>query len=197
MKAVRSLDASGFLDRQQERGATLLEVLITMLIVSFALLGIAGLQLASVRYQQTSHLRSTAITQVQIMAERIRTNANALSGSVDASAYRAANAYAAATTIPADPVCGLGSTSCTSAQSAQRDLREWRQVLAQELPGGRGSLFTVTSGLITSVGARTVTVMWTEKAQDSDDNLGSPPTDSNCPAPRVGGVKCVSVVVTP
>ena len=197
MQAVDTHGASGFLARRQERGATLLEVLITMLIVSFALLGIAGLQLASVRYQQTSHLRSTAITQVQVMAERIRTNANALSGSVDVSAYRAADAYAAATTLPTDPACGNGSTACTTAESAQRDLREWRQLLAQELPGGRGSLFDVTSGAITSVSARTVTVMWTEKAQDSDDNLGAAPTDSNCPAPRVGGVRCVSVVVTP
>lgn len=54
-----------------QHGASLLEILITILIVAFALLGIAGLQLASVRYQQTAHLRATAMTQVQTMAERL------------------------------------------------------------------------------------------------------------------------------
>lgn len=180
-----------------QQGATLLEVLITMLIVSFALLGIAGLQVASVRYQQTAYMRNGASIQVQIMAERIRSNAAALSEAADTSAYRAANAYAAANALPTDPACGLGSSVCTAAQSAQRDLREWRQVLAQELPGGRGSIFPVSSGSVTSVGARLITVMWAEKAQDSDDNLSAAPTDTNCPTPRVGGVRCLSLVVTP
>lgn len=180
-----------------QHGASLLEILITILIVAFALLGIAGLQLASVRYQQTAHLRATAMTQVQTMAERIRSNSGALAGATDVSAYRAANDYANASTIPSDPACGLGGAVCSAAQSAQRDLREWRQALARELPGGRGSLFTVTSGGVTSVNARTVIVMWTEKGQDSDDNLASAPTDSNCPATRVGWVRCLSLTVSP
>lgn len=197
MKSSRKFGRHRTKHTRAQLGATLLEVLVTMLIVSFALLGIAGLQVASVRYQQTAYMRNGASTQVQIMAERIRSNAAALSESTDTSAYRAPNAYAAANALPADPGCGLGTTVCTAAQSAQRDLREWRQVLAQELPGGRGSIFPVSSGAITSVGARLITVMWTEKAQDSDDNLSSPPTDTNCPAPRVGGVRCLSLVVTP
>ena len=186
-----------FSSRQQARGATLVEILVTMLIVAFALLGIAGLQLGSVRYQQTSQFRTVAYNQAQNITERIRANTSALLETVDASAYRAANDYAAATTLPNDPGCGLGTGTCTAAESAQRDLREWRQMLAAELPGGRGALSPVTSGGLTAATSRTVTVMWMEKAQDSDDNLGAAPTDANCIEPRVAGVRCLNLVVNP
>ena len=181
----------------QQRGATLVEILVTILIVAFALLGIAGLQLGSVRYQQTSTFRTIAYNQAQNIAEKIRANASALLLTDNNSSYRAADGYAAATTLPTDPGCGTGSGTCTQAQSAQRDLREWRQMLAAELPGGRGALSAVASGGLNSTTARTVTVMWVEKAQDSDDNLASAPTDSNCPTPRVGGVRCLNLVVNP
>lgn len=183
--------------KKHQRGATLIEILVTMLIVSFGLLGVAGLQLNSVRYQQTAELRGIAYSQVQNIAERIRANAAALSGATAESSYRAVDGYANASTLPTDPACGLGSGVCTPEQSAQRDLREWRQALAAELPGGRGALATVVGGGLTSTSARNVTVMWVEKAPDSDDNLGAAPTDSNCPTPRVGGVRCISVVVYP
>jgi type IV pilus assembly protein PilV len=186
--------------RSRERGSTLLEILITMLIVSFALLGIAGMQLASVRYQQTAHLRSTAATQIEIMAERIRTNSSALSGATAVSSYLAPDDYATAATIPADPGCSFGAGTCTAAQSAQLDLREWRQMLATELPGGRGALSPVTNTTtsVTSNSGRIITVMWSEKAQDSDDQLGAAPTDTSCPwTPRVGGIRCLSVSITP
>lgn len=178
-------------------GATLIEILVTMLIVSFALLGIAGMQLTSIRYSQSSSFREVAANLAQTMSEKIRTNTAALAEADDASAYRANNAYAAATTYPADPACGLGSDVCTAAQSAQRDLREWRQALQQELPGGRGAILAITSGGLTSTSGRRIVVMWQEKPKDSDDNLSAAPTDSNCPTPRVAGVRCLNLAVQP
>lgn len=183
--------------RKFESGATLIEILVTMLIASFALLGIAGMQLTSLRYSQSSTFREVAVNLAQTMSEKIRTNTAALTETDDTSAYRANNAYAAATTIPSDPACGFGTSVCTAAQSAQRDLRDWRMALQQELPGGRGALQTVTSGGLTSPTTRRIVVMWSEKPKDSDDNLGSVPTDSNCPTPRVAGIRCIALVVQP
>lgn len=169
-----------------------------MLIVSFALLGIAGMQLTSIRYSQSSTFREVAANLAQTMSEKIRTNTAALAGADDASAYRANDAYADASTIPDDPGCGLGTGTCTAAQSAQRDLREWRQALQQELPEGRGAIQTITSvGGLTSASGRRIVVMWQEKPKDSDDNLSAAPTDNNCPAPRVAGVRCLSLAVQP
>lgn len=183
--------------KHTQSGASLVEILITMLIVSFALLGVAGMQLTSIRYSQSSGFREVAANLAQTMSEKIRTNSAALTGATDLSAYRAADDYASATTIPDDPGCGLGSTPCSAAESAQRDLREWRQALQQELPGGRGALQTVTNNGLVSSSARRVIVMWMEKPKDSDDNLGAMPTDSNCPTPRVAGVSCFVLTVQP
>lgn len=187
----------------------MIEVLITMFVVAVGLLGAAGLQLASTRFQQTSVWRTQAMQQADAIIEKIRVNSNnltlgnlATAVATPASAYLAADAYAAAGVLPADPSCGLnGQPDCTAAQSAQRDLREWRQMLAQELPGGRGAIFPVAAGGATEPNARRVVVMWIEKAQfenATDADLGGVNRqDDNCPAPRVDGVRCLNFWVTP
>lgn len=180
-----------------QNGATLIEILVTMVIVAVGILGIAGMQLASARYQQGAVTRATATEHAQVIAERIRANGSVLNGATDSSSYRAENDYAAATVLPSNPTCGLGLTACTPSESAERDLREWRQMLARELPGGRGSLYRVTNSDGTSdPSSRSVIVMWNEKAIDSDDNLGALPTDNNCPTPRVAGVRCLRINIT-
>jgi len=110
----------------QERGSTLIEVLITMFVVAVGLLGVAGLQLASTRYQQTSALRSEALIQADFIMEKMRVNNSVFAQSnlaaataTPTGAYLAGNAYAAAGITVADPACGLnGQPACTAAQAA-------------------------------------------------------------------------------
>lgn len=197
------------MNKVTQHGATLIEVLITMFVVAVGLLGAAGLQLASTRFQQTSVWRTQALQQADAIIEKIRVNNNnltlanlAAAVATPASAYLAADAYAVAGVLPADPICGLnGQPDCTAAQSAQRDLREWRQTLARELPGGRGAIFPVAAGGATEPNARRVVVMWIEKAQfenATDADLGGVNRqDDNCPAPRVDGVRCLNFWITP
>lgn len=191
-----------------QRGATLIEVLITMLVVAIGLLGAAGLQLASTRFQQTSAMRNQALAQADFIIEKMRVNsANLTQANLAAavaaplSAYIAADDYATANVLPADPACGLnGQPVCTPGQAAQRDLREWRQSLARDLPGGRGSIFQVVGGGQTEPNTRRVVVMWREKAQqetDIDVNAGANLPDPNCPLPRIDGIRCLNLWVTP
>jgi len=192
----------------KQRGVTLIEVLITMLVVAVGLLGAAGLQLASTRFQQTSSLRTQALLQADFIIEKIRVNNSNLTQAnlaaavaTPTSAYLADDDYANAAVLPADPNCGLnGQPPCTPAQAAQRDMREWRESLARDLPGGRGSLFPVADGGATEPNARRVVVMWREKAEqetDTDVNLGISREDDNCPPPRVDGIRCLNLWVTP
>lgn len=191
---------------KSQQGATLIEILVTMLVVAIGLLGAAGLQLAATRYQQTAQMRSQAVMQAQFITEKIRANSNAVIAAAPpdaASAYLAPQAYAAATlaALPADPGCG-SATACTSAQSAVRDMRDWRLML-RTLPDGRGSIFPVTdAGGVTDRTARQIVVMWQEKQQNEVGTAANPdpdpvPVDLTCPAPRVGGVRCLTVLVTP
>lgn len=194
-----------------QAGVTLIEVLITMVVVAVGLLGTAGLQLASTRFQQTASQRTLAMQQADVIIEKMRVNnANfvltnlAAATAAPETAYLAADDYASATVLPADPACGLqGQAVCTAAQSAQRDLREWRDALARELPAGRGSIFPVVVGGATEANTRRVVVMWREKAAsevDTDADLltaGYSRIDDDCPAPRVPGIRCLNLLVTP
>jgi len=190
-----------------QRGSSLIEVLITMLIVAVGLLGAGGLQIAATRYQQTAIMRSQAIVQAQFIAEKIKANNAAVlvAGPPNqASTYLAPDAYTAATlaALPADPGCGLAAGStCTGIQSAVRDMRDWRMSIAS-LPGGRGSIEPVTSGGSTDPIARRIVVMWREKQDNeigtnANPNPNDAPMDPNCTAPRVGGIRCYTMVVTP
>jgi len=188
-----------------QQGATLIEILVTMLVVAIGLLGAGGLQLSATRYQQTAHIRSQAVLQAQFITEKIRANSNAILNAAPldaASSYLAPEAYAAATlaALPADPGCG-GATACTSPQSAVKDMRDWRTAI-QALPQGRGAIFPVTiAGGVTDQAARQVVVMWQEKQQNEAGSSANPDpaaaVDTGCPAPRVAGVRCLAVLVTP
>lgn len=56
------------------QGFSLIEVLITLFILSLGLLGIAGLELTALRNTQDIYLQSVASTQLTAMAERLRAN---------------------------------------------------------------------------------------------------------------------------
>jgi type IV pilus assembly protein PilV len=188
----------------KQRGATLIEVLVTMMIVAIGLLGAAGMQLASTRYQQTAYMRTQATVQAQFIVEKIKVNNSAVIAAAPptpANAYLAPVGYAAANALPADPACGLaGQPVCTAAQAAQRDMRDWGLSLARDLPGGRGAIWPVTNGAITDPAARQVVVMWQEKQNNETTELNVAQTDASCPGPvaaLVVGVRCWTVVVTP
>lgn len=193
MTTVQPISRSRAPDSQ--RGATLIEVLVTMLVVAIGLVGAAGLQLSSTRYQQTAHMRSQAMEGAQFISEKMRVNSSAIAS------YLAADAYAAAATPPADVSCGLASQpDCTAADAAQKDVRAWRLAL-QRLPGGRGAIFPVVSATLVDPASRQIVVMWTEKQQNEAGTAAVPDplaeTDSSCPAPQVPGIRCLSMVVTP
>jgi len=188
--------------RIEQTGFTLIEVLVTMLVVALGLLGAAGTQLAAARYQQTAGFRNQAFIEAQYIIERMKVNSSALTAAAppaQVNAYLAADAYDDAATPPNDPACGLATQPvCTAFQAAQRDIRDWRLSLARNLPAGRGAIFTVASGAVNDPAARRVVVMWVEKQDLSTDNAETAaPTDATCPAPQTAGVRCLSLIVTP
>jgi type IV pilus assembly protein PilV len=120
------------------QGFTLLEVLVAVLVLSFGLLGIAGLLLASVQNNAVSTQRTAATFLAQDMADRIRSNINAIKDkNADGTPKQA---YYLSTDVAANNNCfGAGSSGCTDSRTvAARDLFIWRQQIQQSLPGGTG-----------------------------------------------------------
>ena len=151
-------------------GFSLLEVLVALVVLSIGLIGVAAVQVSSLKFTQTSQQRSMASNQIAAMTERMRSN---LAG-VRAGSYAFNFAYGAIPgAIPAavsaavpHPCTGV----CTPAQLAQQDLRDWLVELNRALPNGRAA---ITGDAVNSW---RITVMWEEK----DLSAG---LKSDCPAP--------------
>ena len=104
--------------KRRGTGFTLIEVLITLIILSVGLLGVAGLQLTSLQNQLEAYQRAQAILLVEDMASRIRANAPAAR----------TGEYIPATNYGLD-----GTGNCTSAMTtAVYDLCDWDNILAGE-----------------------------------------------------------------
>lgn len=114
---------------RRARGFTLLEVLISILVVAFGLLGIAGLQVFALKNSQSATYRTIATTLANDIIDRVKSNAvGADNGDYNKSAL-------------ADYETGVDidcSRFCTTQQVAMRDLYEWQQLVKSSLPGGVG-----------------------------------------------------------
>ena len=139
----------------RNRGFTLLEVLVALLVLSIGLLGLAALTTLGLRYNNSAYARSQATLLAYDIVDRMR-----------------ANSDAAQTTTSYVIDFGEGvanqnceASACAPAQMAVYDLGKWKTILAQTLPKGDGSV-----SLQDLAGARiyVVTVRW-------DDSRGQEP----------------------
>ncbi len=111
-------------------GFTLVEVLVTLVIFAFGMLGVAGLQMISLSNMDSAQYRSVASLKTSEMAERIRANPGLnYSGVAGADHNCRTSHYDSRNATPAN---------CTPAQMAADDIRDWNTELADRLPGGSG-----------------------------------------------------------
>jgi len=101
----------------RQRGLSMVEILVAIVVLSIGLLGLAGLQANSLRTSQSALYRSQAATFAEDMAERMRAN---LGG---------------ARTYEID----MSAAAPTGASVADRDRAEWLARLAN-LPAGDGAI---------------------------------------------------------
>ncbi len=109
-----------------ERGFTLLEVLVSLVIFSIGLLGLAALQLVSLRLAGDSLLRTIAAVQANDIVDRMRSNVAATNLGITSPYNNPSGSFTA------NPNClgldGSGNatnTECTPAQMAAEDFYEW------------------------------------------------------------------------
>lgn len=138
-----------------QRGVGLIEVLIALLVLSFGMLGMAGLQMWSLKYNQSALQRGMAVVETHTIADAMRADrAAALRSEFD---------------IALDAQPPSGNTF------AQRAVRSWRQSL-------EGALGTGATGEVDCDGALcTIRVRWddsrgTNTQPAADANGNTPPT---------------------
>jgi type IV pilus assembly protein PilV len=137
----------------RQRGASLIEVLVTLVIVAFGLLGIVGMQARLQVSEMEAYQRSQALLLLNDMANRMAIN------------RQVAASYVISTSSP----LGAGMTCPTAnTTSVQRDLQEWCNALqgAAETMGSGANVARVGAmvggrGCVETSGADyLVTVAW-------------------------------------
>lgn len=108
---------------RKQYGATLIEVLVTLVVLAIGLLGIAGLQTMSIKSNQSAYYRSQASFLAYDITERMRANRKAAQdGDYDVN-------------FPAS-----SKANAVSGTRAKQDLAEWLNSLADKLPNGTGKI---------------------------------------------------------
>lgn len=179
--------------RNSQRGVGMIEVLVAVTISAFALLGLAGLQVAALKYQKVANFRALASQYGADMADRIRANATAVSAVTPTATYLTTDQYttSAPSTVPA---CAVAGTACASPQAiADKDIYQWRVTLNNAMAGGWGTI----SAYDTANRNITITVYYSEpgRAQASDASTCAPAVFPS--GVDQTSIRCVATTVTP
>jgi len=116
---------------EQQQGFTFIESLMALFILSFGLLGVAGMHARSMQTGYVATQRMAAVSKGEELIERIRSNPR---GIASYSGGPASN----------DCTIGDGSVICTPAEMAADDLFIWRQEVNATFPSPTVSIQVVT-----------------------------------------------------
>jgi type IV pilus assembly protein PilV len=179
--------------RRAQGGFTLIEVMVSVLILLVGLLGVVGMQMLSLQTNQGAYFRSQAVYIAAEILDAMRANPTAVANYVGTYPVDGGGAN----TVPADPGC-QGATGCTPAQAAQQDLHFWARHLADvdnlvgatykpSIPNGR-----VVIAATGNPNEFSVQVNWTERQFDNTDATDGSATRSN-----VQQIVNLTAVITP
>lgn len=166
MPAMKNISRMNSSIRSRQHGMSLIEVLISIVIIAIALFGTAALQLSAMRLGQGGVLRSHAVFLAQDIAERMDGNT--------AAAITGAYAVAATGTAPAiDVTCQTGA--CTQAQLAAYDISQWANTVSTTLPQ---STWSVTNTVTGNPSTYVIVISWIDRRTKTGDTTISAISDS-------------------
>ncbi len=146
------------------RGFSLIEVLIALVVLAIGLLGLATLQMTSLQFNSDAYLRSQATVLVYDIADRMRINmTGVVAGNYTVATETDANAKVSsyASCSASGGTCDCTNTgSCSVANMAQYDLGTWYDRLDKTLPGSSAKRATIEN-----LGNREfrITIKWDER----------------------------------
>ena len=114
------------ISRCRQQGVSLIEVLVSTLILAIGLVGVAGLQAFALKNNQSAQMRSQASALAYDLADRMRGNVAAAS----------AGMYDPATA--SEQSSCRTSTGCAMAEMAQDEMQRWIDNVEETLPMGEG-----------------------------------------------------------
>jgi len=138
--------------RRRQTGFTLIEALVTMIVIALGLLGNAALIVNAAKLNKGGSFRTQAVAMSQDIAERMEANpAGALAG-----------AYAATGSAQSTASADCTTSRCTADSFAAYDLANWQATLANALPGASWTI-SQTSAAGANPSVYNIQVSWTER----------------------------------
>jgi len=144
-----------------QRGISLLESLVAIVVMALGILGILGVQMRNLADTQTSVRRAQAVRLIEDLGERMKAHPNAL---MNLASYTIGwNA-----TLSASPAVNCRDLACSPVQLAAYDLWAWRILVRDSLPAADVSTF-VAAGEGTAENRRQLGVMVSWRANERED----------------------------
>jgi type IV pilus assembly protein PilV len=186
---------------RHQRGITLLESMVAIVVMALGILGVLGVQLRTLADTQTSVRRAQAVRLIEDLSERIKVNPDGLNSMGNyVTAWNAA--------VPAAPV-DCTSVACNSTNLAKYDLSLWLTNVRSTMPLGDASVFLVADETDAS-NRRQLGVMmsWRENERehkkadgtvDTNYTAGIAPAGTgganvNCPTDRICHLQYIQVI---
>lgn len=145
---------------RRQRGATLIESLVSLIILAIAIIGMLGVQARTLMETNTAAFRTQAMLLVDDLSARIKANPGG---------------YAALDNYVFDYTRTVGSTNCEGAACnaddlAAYDLDRWQENLQASMPGARVETF-ISSDNDATTGNRQLGVLigWTLREKNTDN----------------------------
>lgn len=168
------------LSSRRQRGISLLESLVSLLMLALGVLGLLGVQLRTMTESQTGNSRLIAARLSDDLFERLKSNPGG---------WATMGNYVVG--WGAAPAAGTNcaATNCTVAQKATWDVAQWKTLVGSTLPSGQATVFVSPSD------PRQLGVMiaWRSNERSTDATYVAPFVDNatdgalavDCPANRI------------
>ena len=165
-----------------QRGFTLLEVLIALLVLSIGLLGLAALQTTGLRSNQMASMRTLATQFTYDITDRMRSNPAGVANGV----------YVVALGVTPNASTLPWTATDTPTTTALNDLTDWRSNIANRLPQGTSDITVCDTTTLPACAEVThiVTVYWNESRRDTT----TLPATFNCPPLTSQDFRCFRLV---
>ncbi len=124
--------------RPSEAGFSLVEVLVSVVILSFGMLGMVGLQATSLQANREARLQSTASEMARELGELMRGNADVFFDPTTKAPLSTSPYFFTSAAPPTASTClNVGSNCATTTDIANAEVTEWLTRLNDQLPGAR------------------------------------------------------------